>query len=821
MSTVMQINPFDFFTDTHGDALDAGYIWIGEVNKDPRQYPVAIYYDEGLTIPAVQPLRTSGGYIVRSGAPTFLYIDERFSIIVQDSRGRQVYYVPSAPLAVGSGSVTFTQSGAGALQRTAEDKMRDIVTRGDFPTPQDAVIPALNKPYLVPDDSSIVLNVPTDVATLVDALSAVAEWSIPSSSLLTINLAESTTTSASTVIIDHPNAENMLIRGAANPVSCTITGYNSVAGGRGNYLVTLNVSNSSGLAIGHWVAIRDTVGTGRYRNLNGFYEVTAVPTGTTIQVRVRLWDAAFPVMTFSGGNVYRIRTLIKFQNKDGVVIRSSAATIYDVGIIGNMWDYWLESNITGTEKGTHGVYVSSNTIVDGAGTPGGANPYGLAGGALAAVGVHVADFDQQGFTAAGGAGIFGRNCYAASCGRRGIYVGTSASIEMKFCYISTCYRDGIIADYGGAFNGSLIYSNGNRLAGGFANNGASFISPNSEFTGNLFGIDIRAGSGGFVDASLLALNNQNGASFEYGAGGSLSGADLTDNTVDGLAIIFGASVRATNANINNNGRYGINSLGSYCGRSGATITGNTTANINADALSVIFDGTNYEPTGNPVPVYEWRVTDTTKAHTTRATVNTIGDFAFSLDGTPRWVMKADGTWHPSVDGGPTVGRAANRVNTYFGVNGAINTSDGTLKTPVRKMNSNEIAAGSELAEEFGIWQWLSKVSEEGEKARLHVGMTVQRAIEIMTKHELDPMAYGFICYDNWEDEYIDVPAIFESDENGVAQEIEPARRELVTPAGEIYSFRFNELQAFILGAQVQQIKDLKEQMQQVIGGKTA
>ncbi len=93
MSIVMQINPFEFFVDADGDALDSGYIWIGEPNTYSPQFPVAVFYDEALTIPAAMPLRTSNGYVVRNGSPTFLYVDGNYSVLVQDSRRRQVYYV--------------------------------------------------------------------------------------------------------------------------------------------------------------------------------------------------------------------------------------------------------------------------------------------------------------------------------------------------------------------------------------------------------------------------------------------------------------------------------------------------------------------------------------------------------------------------------------------------------------------------------------------------------------------------------------------------------------------------------------------------------
>lgn len=107
MSIVMQINPFEFFTDGDGDALDDGFIWIGERNKDPRNYPVAVYFDAALTIPAAMPLRTTSGYVYRNGSPTFLYIDGNYSVMVLEKTGRQVYYVPDFLLTGSSGAISI------------------------------------------------------------------------------------------------------------------------------------------------------------------------------------------------------------------------------------------------------------------------------------------------------------------------------------------------------------------------------------------------------------------------------------------------------------------------------------------------------------------------------------------------------------------------------------------------------------------------------------------------------------------------------------------------------------------------------------------
>lgn len=122
MSIIMQINPFDFFVDSNGDALDSGYVWIGEPNKYSPAFPVVAYFDEALTIPAAMPLRTSNGYIVRAGTPALLYIDGNYSILVQDKRGRQVFYVPDF-LMIGSGSAVS----AGDLASLAAGKGASLV----------------------------------------------------------------------------------------------------------------------------------------------------------------------------------------------------------------------------------------------------------------------------------------------------------------------------------------------------------------------------------------------------------------------------------------------------------------------------------------------------------------------------------------------------------------------------------------------------------------------------------------------------------------------------------------------------------------------
>lgn len=117
--------------------------------------------------------------------------------------------------------------------------------------------------------------------------------------------------------------------------------------------------------------------------------------------------------------------------------------------------------------------------------------------------------------------------------------------------------------------------------------------------------------------------------------------------------------------------------------------------------------------------------------------------------------------------------------------GSINMSDARMKTEVRPFTAAELAAALALSDEVGFFRFLDAVEKKGEAAREHCGTTVQRAIEIMEAHGLDPFGYGFICYDEWDakPEHLD-------EETGNV--LCPARE-----AGSLYSFRPDQLDRFI------------------------
>lgn len=86
------LNPFPTFSTRLGSALSLGYVYVGQPNQDPELYPKSVFWDAGLTVPASQPLRTDGGFILDGGDPAQIFVDGHFSIRIRDKAGVQVLY---------------------------------------------------------------------------------------------------------------------------------------------------------------------------------------------------------------------------------------------------------------------------------------------------------------------------------------------------------------------------------------------------------------------------------------------------------------------------------------------------------------------------------------------------------------------------------------------------------------------------------------------------------------------------------------------------------------------------------------------------------
>jgi len=161
-------------------------------------------------------------------------------------------------------------------------------------------------------------------------------------------------------------------------------------------------------------------------------------------------------------------------------------------------------------------------------------------------------------------------------------------------------------------------------------------------------------------------------------------------------------------------------------------------------------------------------------------------FSSSSGGTVTAVVAIEpGIFRPASDASASCGGASYRWSTVYASTGTINTSDAREKTAVAPLTPAELAASKALAAELGSFRFLSAVAAKGAvDARMHIGMTVQRAMDVMTAHGLNPLAYGFICHDTWQ-------ATGSTPATADAPEVPGA------PPGDRYGFRTDELLLFI------------------------
>lgn len=162
------------------------------------------------------------------------------------------------------------------------------------------------------------------------------------------------------------------------------------------------------------------------------------------------------------------------------------------------------------------------------------------------------------------------------------------------------------------------------------------------------------------------------------------------------------------------------------------------------------------------------------------------------------------TMRPLVDSTRNLGDPAYRYNTVYAANGVNTVSDARKKTAVREMTDDEIAASKAIIKEIGFFRFLAEIKEKGlGLTPENCGTTVQRVMEIMREHRLEPLNYGFICYDKWEREVIHHPAVYMEQVSEDCLSTMPGERmtaayDEVKEAGDCYGFRVDQLNMFLL-----------------------
>lgn len=120
--------PYPIFFDRDSQPLEAGFIYLGPTGLNPESNDISVYWDEGLTQPAAQPLRTLNGYISNNGTPGRIYVDaDSYSITVRNARSEFVWSSLDTSQAIPFSSIT----GLGGVSSEVESVAALVAARID------------------------------------------------------------------------------------------------------------------------------------------------------------------------------------------------------------------------------------------------------------------------------------------------------------------------------------------------------------------------------------------------------------------------------------------------------------------------------------------------------------------------------------------------------------------------------------------------------------------------------------------------------------------------------------------------------------------
>lgn len=153
------------------------------------------------------------------------------------------------------------------------------------------------------------------------------------------------------------------------------------------------------------------------------------------------------------------------------------------------------------------------------------------------------------------------------------------------------------------------------------------------------------------------------------------------------------------------------------------------------------------------------------------------------------------------------GQANIRAAAIYAANGTIQTSDERLKDNITPIPDKIL----DIWESLSPWCQFTMVDSQNDQPRLHLGAIAQRVIKAFADAGEDAFAYGLACYDTWEestrqefDKMVDVKG-----KDGTITQT-PTYKDVVIPAGDRYSLRYDEclvLEAALQRRITQRLKD--------------
>jgi len=492
--------------------------------------------------------------------------------------------------------------------------------------------------------------------------------------VLTIELPKGIYNFSESIRIINNNLGNLKILGV-EPEQVSISEQKSISGSSGAFEVVLSVDNSTA-EIGDFLHTIDVIGTGSVEIHRGIWEIIAA-SSTEITVKNTCWTDSFPSNTITSSNSYIIKSILKFANSDGITLYDSALGLIDnIAVVGNSDDYWSESDVTGTELGTHGILVGAPSVSVN-GKIENSNMNGISNASISfgsRFGVN--GFDQQGIVTENNGSAMGDFVTSCNNKRRGFYASTGSGIRAKHISANGNFINGCIADIGGA-----LYSSSNSCACGNGSdgivsfhNGALIFDTGIVKSNGASGVVAKYGGFAQATGSYISNNNVYGVESTVGGVAYVSSSEILNNPSKGLVAQINGLIRADNSTIGGSSRAIEASSNSTIYASDTNILDGST--MNNDSF-IYLNSAVYTPSSN---VYKQRFIDNNTNKGFELVTLSGGDATLRFDNggagtfTDTLIFRSGGDkFYAHSDNSMDIGRPTNRFKTLY--TGAINASN--------------------------------------------------------------------------------------------------------------------------------------------------
>jgi hypothetical protein len=806
--------PYPLFTDAYGDPIDAGYIYIGAAGSSPESSQITVYFDEDLTVPAAQPIRTIGGFPSKQGSPAKLYTSASdYSIRVKDITGSTIFNSMSSNLSSSTGQVNaqdYGLLGNGEDDTAALDAFAAAIEGGAGWIPPGTYL--TDTGLKIPSNCTLYM----DEATI--KLSDTADLDAHA-----ISNSENTGSAAT-----NGGNENITVIGGTGDGNSDRLGAVDLQAAKGcgvsfagvTGLVCERLTGINGALHSFDVACAEyttSSGTGPFSSNVTLINCNGIDPGTDDAITLHYVDdykIYEPRATITDGHVFTT------THQHGVEIDDGCSN-------GRIYGGYAEGYVHGLQiKGHQSAEAAKQTKVSGFTSKSCVRSYQL---------THNGTEDNTEI------GLSLNQCtsitpvHSSESAAAAVFAAEASSRDAACMFIED-YRGAKIRDFVAIGDpdkdGSTVDDTGKFLIGQNVEDidvdGVYLRDINRDTSASVSDqgvIKFRTDSGQnnrirniLAEDCYAPIIRVEGTSTPPSIENVRATLSVTTSPLDCVVwaektVLDDAQFQCKNIVANDGYTYAISNddadagipkgINQTYGRETFWARANSDAGTAGDAQVVhsvgwaaaqgatqdigigesVGYGAKFNVEGSGVYTgaawFGYKSDAGDNATGMHYAMATRADGDAGTEPTIKWVVADTGNLRPFVDDTYKLGTASYRINEIFCTNATINTSDERDKQQVRDLSDSERAVAQAIKGKLKAFKWNSAVEKKGDDARIHFGVMAQEVQAAFEAEGLDAHDYGLFCYDEWQ------PVINESGET-------------IIPGGNRYGVRYNELMAFLI-----------------------